>query len=301
MRLIAVALLLCFSCAVSAIDVLVGQHAYTGYREFVGDRDPLLIKDFSGIESRREIVEIILLQQALVRGGLTEPINFTAQPLSYLRRIRLVKDGSFALWANTAWFNEVQPLEADVYISKPVIARGEYIVGLYVHPSNTKALAARSLNDIQKLEAVSNKSWSADWETLSSLGISKVYSSANWHGYGRFLASGHADFTLSPFQAGSEAKLLYKRYASDGGVRDVIALVPIPKVQVYLDDSRHWIVSRKHPQGETLFNPLDKGLLDLTDAGVRKHALIQSGFIPEVVASRQTLNPERVAANSPNY
>lgn len=301
MRLIAVALLLCFPCGVSAFEVLVGQHAHSGYREFVGDRDPLLIKDFSGIESRREVVEIILLQQALVRGGITEPINFTVQPLSYLRRIRLIKDGSFALWANTAWYNEVQPLEADVFISKPVIERGEYIVGLYVHPSNAKALAARSLADIQKLEAISNKSWSADWETLSSLGISKVYSSVNWHGYARFLASGHADFTLSPFQSGPGAKLLYKRYGSDGDIRDVITLVPIPEVQVYLDDSRHWIVSREHPQGEVLFNALEKGLLELTDAGVRKHALMQSGFIPEVVASREILNPERVAANSLNY
>lgn len=96
-------------------------------------------------------MEIILLQQALRRGGLNEPINFVVRPLSYLRRIRLVKDGSFALWANTAWLNEAQPLEQDVYISKPVIERGEYIVGLYVHPSNTKALAARTLSDIQGL------------------------------------------------------------------------------------------------------------------------------------------------------
>lgn len=301
MRLVAFALLL-LSGAASAVDLLVGQHAYTGYREFVGDRNPLQINDFSGVESRREVVEIILLQQALRRGGLNEPINFVVRPLSYLRRIRLVKDGSFALWANTAWLNEAQPLEQDVYISKPVIERGEYIVGLYVHPGNTKALSARSLSDIQELEAVSNKSWSADWDTLSSLGISKVYSSTNWHGYARFLASGHADFTLSPFQPSPGSKLLYKRRSSDGGdVRDVIALVPIPGVQVYLDDSRHWIVSRKHPQGKALFQTLEKGLLQLREDGVRKQALMQSGFIPPVIAGRETLNPERIAGNTPRY
>lgn len=294
MRCVAFALLLCFSGTTCAVDLLVGQHAYIGYRDFIADKDPLKVKDFSGIESKREVVEIILLLQALDRGGVTEPVHFVSQPLSYLRRIRLVSDGSFAIWANTAWLNEVQPLERKVYISRPVVERGEYIVGLYVHPSNLKALSARSLADVQKLSAVTNKSWSADWDTLSSLGISKVYSSANWHGYGQFLASGHADFTLSPFQQGAEAKLSYKRYSRDGELRGIITLLPIPEVQVYLDDSRHWIVSRKHPQGVKLFKALQKGLSALTDSGARKQALLQSGFIPDLRA-RETLNPERVA------
>ena len=46
------------------------------YELFVSGRDPLEIKDYSGLGSRRDVVEVVLIQQALALGGITEPIRF---------------------------------------------------------------------------------------------------------------------------------------------------------------------------------------------------------------------------------
>lgn len=299
LKLLLLTLLVLFCCqrspALLAADVLVGENAYSGYQSFVGKRDVLGVDDFSGIESRREVLEIVLLQHALRLGGYWGHINLKPARQTYLRRLRLIADGQYDLWANTAWLQEAKRLEDEVYISSALIRRGEYIVGLYTHPSNHRALAARTLEDVQALSAVSSKSWSADWNTLETLRPVKMVNNTNWYSLAKVLASGRADFMLAPFQAGDNQTLYHKQLDQELGVTEVVELVPIPKVQIYLDDSRHWLISRKSHDGHKIHRALERGLALLDSSGKRKQALLESGFIPPDISKRVTLNPEQVA------
>lgn len=289
-------LALCIHCrGVIAVDVLVGENAYSGYQTFLAGRNVFAIHDYSGIDARREVIEIVLLQHALHMGGYSELLTFKPVRLHYRRRLQLVAAGQYALWVNTAWRQDALHLTEDVHVSAPVIKRGEYLVGLYTHPSNSNALAARTLEDVQKLSAVSSKGWSADWNTLASLQLNNVNNNNDWFSFGRVITSGRADFMLAPFQAGADQTLYHKRLDTDLNVIDVVKLVPIPKVQIYLDDSRHWLVSQKYNDGRKIFQALQRGLALLESTGERRAALIESGFIAAGSDRRMTLNPEQVA------
>lgn len=277
-----------------AVEILIGRNAHHGYRTFLDGRDPTLITDYRDIESNREVVELVLLHQALRLGGYDEPIELVVQHLEYLRSIRIIANGSYPLWANSVWRSDAQEMANSLYLTKPVVQRGEYLVGLYTHPSNSKALAAQTLQDVQQLAALSNENFSVDWKTLQSLDLRAIYSNPNWYSYGKALANNRADFMLTPFQPTAGQVFLHKEYTKNDEVEVTVVLVPIPNLQVYLDGSRHWIISKKHPEGEKLFQALEKGLAILEQTGQRKKALLQSGFIPDDSDSKLTLNPEQL-------
>lgn len=278
-----------------AVEVLVGKNAYEGYEAFLDGRDPLKVSDYSGLNSNREVVELLLLQQALALGGYEKSVELIVEPLSYLRRIRLIANGSYALWANTAWYTDVCQINESLYITKPVIERGEYIVGLYTHPDNEKALAAKNLDDVRQLVAISNENFRVDWETLSSLHLRhEIYNNSNWYSYAKLLANGRADFMLFPFQPNGGQILLHSQFTKNGDTETLTPLVPVPGLQLYLDGSRHWIVSRAHPEGERIYQALERGLAKLKLSGTRKKALVQSGFIAEGTSTRLTLNPDNL-------
>lgn len=297
MKILALVSTLFFSHALMAVEVMVGENAYNSYTAFLAGRDVSDISTFETIESNREVIELIIFQKALALGGFQEPVVYTPQALSYLRRIRLVSNGTYIAWGNTAWYNDAKLLPESVYITAPVIQKGEYIVGLYTHPNNNKALQAKNLTDIQQLTALTNRNFSADWTTLQSLKLQKVISNPNWYAFARVLLSGRADFMLSPFQAGEEKRLAHNQYYADGSIKESIDLVPIPSVQLYLDDSRHWLVSKSHPKGELIFQALQIGLKKMNDNGTRRKLLVQSGFIPKDLDSRLTLNQNSQTMN----
>ncbi|HEX6592569.1 MAG TPA: hypothetical protein VF050_11265, partial [Moraxellaceae bacterium] len=58
------------------LRIAVAGDVYSDYKAFVGKRDPLRINTFNGAHARRDVVEVVLLQQALRRGGLQRPLHF---------------------------------------------------------------------------------------------------------------------------------------------------------------------------------------------------------------------------------
>lgn len=275
-----------------AVDILLGRNAYHGFLEYVGGRDPAAITDYSGQGMRREVMELLLLHRALNLGGNNNPINLSWGQTSYPRRLRMIAEADYAILGNTVWLQDVTKYSDELYISSAVIERGQYIVGLYTHRTNLKALTASSLADVQSLTALSNKDWSADWKTLEGLQLPWVAHNPNWYSYGKILADRRIDFTLSPFQLGPEKTLYHRRYRLDGSVWETVELIPIPNIQVYLDGSRHWIISRRHPQGRALYEAIEAGLKILNTSGRRRQALVESGFIPSD-NKRVTINADQ--------
>jgi hypothetical protein len=75
--------------------------------------------------------------------------------------------------------------------------------------------------------------------------------------------------------------------------------VPINNLKMFLPDTRHFVVSKRHPEGKAVFQALNKGLEILRINGTIEKALKQSGFINEKVTDWQTINSQMLNPGQP--
>jgi len=266
--------------ASNTIVAAVDEDIIADYQLFVGERDPLLINYFGGPGARRDVIEIVLLQQALDLGGFKGKVTLHPEN-SYLRILKLVTDGQVALSGALMWREDIKPFTAHLFKTKAVVKEGEFIAGLYTRADNQRALQANTLEKVQHLSAASNSHWNADVKTLTALGVRKVQFSTYWVQIARMVAAKRADFTLAPFQVNPEMKVIIGN----------LELVPIPGIKVALPGSRHWPVSKKHPQGEEIFNALVKGIEILEQRKIIQRAYEECGFFHPQVKTWVLLNP----------
>ncbi|ALT78561.1 hypothetical protein AT984_16560 [Paucibacter sp. KCTC 42545] len=264
--------------AAEAVQAAGAADVMADLQRFLGSRSPLDIQDFGGPFSRRDVVEAVLLHQALHRGGWTQALQFQDMP-SGERLLREISSGKLICSATTYWSQDIAGAEDGTLLSLPMIGVGEFEAGLYTVPSNTRALAAKSAADVRALSVVSNRNWAVDWQTLEALGFRQRHHVTNWELMPRMVAAGRADFLLAPFQNSADLSLQVN------GVR----LQPIPGFKVSLQGTRHYLIARKHPQGMALLGALNSGLQQLRAQGVIHNAYQQSGFFNPKVRGWQKL------------
>ncbi|MEJ6001459.1 hypothetical protein [Paucibacter soli] len=258
--------------------VAIPSDVQQDYERFVGAREPLQISQYGGPHARRDVVEFVLLQQALVLGGYTQPMGLLSMPSS--ARLQLeVRTGHAVCSATSYWREDFPAAEQELMFSQAVLAEGEFEVGLYTAPGNARALAARSLSDLRALTFLSNRDWRVDWRTLEQLGIAKLMHAGNWDLMPRMVASGRADVLLAPFQPGTDLALEVR------GTR----LLAIPGLKIGMRGTRHYLLSARHPQGQAVKAALDAGLGQLRRQGVLRKAYEQSGFINSATEHWQRL------------
>ncbi|MDD4732589.1 MAG: hypothetical protein PHX58_11715 [Desulfovibrio sp.] len=255
-----------------ALGMAVPPDVLQDYERFLKGRDPLQITDFSGPHSRRDVVEVILAQQALDRGGYTGEVELLRAP-SYRRMLSELERGRAGLTGNTVWQRDLQNLHPAVLASEQLIADGRFQAGFYVTSDNTRALAVRMAHDFQTLRGVTSQDWKPDWAALNSL-CPNVLHVNTWEDMLRVLARGRADVTLAPFSAAPDLGLQTQE----------LRLVPIPGIKIVLQGSRHLAVSGTHPHGPQVLRALNRGLRILKQEGVVERAYRQCGFHNPAVA-----------------
>jgi len=263
----------------SPINIGIPQDVLEDYNAFIQGRDPVNITDYSGPNSRRDVVEVILFQQALMLGGITNNITFTGVP-TYRRLLTEVKEGALVGAATSAWLYDLENEKENLLISDAVIENGNFEAGLYTNAKNTKVLEANTLKKIKGLSAASNRYWTPDWRTLSHLGLSRLIHIQDWKTMVRTVYHQRADFLLAPFQQTQGMRLDV----------DGMTLIPIQGVKVGLEGSRHFAISRHHPKGKTIFRAFQKGLAILMKRGTLKQAYRESGFYNEKAQNWRFLN-----------
>lgn len=273
----------------NTIVAAVDEDIIADYQLFIGTRDPISVTYYGGPGARRDVIELVLLQQALHLGGFTGQVVLRPEN-SYLRILKLVQDGQVPLAGALMWHQDLEPYSDHLYTTSAVVKEGEFIAGLYTHATNEKALAATNLKQIQQLSAASNDHWKSDVTTLKALGINKIHYATYWVQIVRMVVADRADFTLAPFQSNSDMKVHV----------DNLELVPIPGIKVSLPGSRHWAISKKHPRGAEIFAALTKGILLLEEKNIIQRAYEECGFFHAAVKDWKLLNPPESAAASDN-
>lgn len=256
--------------------VTIDADVHKDYLSYIGDRDPLAIDSYGGDGSRRDVVEVLLLQQALALGGVERPLEFRIVR-GYLDSLDVLARGDALLRATPVWGADCS--SEHFYISEPVIRQGEFQVGLYTRPHNDLSSLVLPLSH---LTAVTNHDLKADLNTLRQLGIEKIFDVKRWPTMIAMVATGEADVILAPFQDTAGMEMVV------GDTR----LLPVPDIKVALADTRHWVVSRNHADAAHISQALEKGLALQRKRGTIVRAYTESGFFHPAVQSWALLNAQ---------
>lgn len=265
------------------LTVLVPPDVWSDYERLVDGRDPLSIRDYSGPGSRRDVVEVILLQQALARAGSRYELSFQVEA-DYSATLDALVRGAAVASATSAWLSDLIPIWNDIFITTAVIERGQFEAGFYTAPGNRQALTAQNDEALRALRAVSSRYWEIDWETLNAFGAQQLTHAQNWGQMVEAVLSGEQDYLLAPFQQTENLAL----NLSEG------TLMPIPGVKIGLAGTRHFAISRAHPAGRDFNTALHLGLLRLKKDGTVQRAYEDAGFINTEVANWRPVNTDRL-------
>lgn len=261
---------------VSAEEKVLGaipSDVHDDYLKFIGGRDPTQISFYGGEHSRRDVIEVLIIQQSLAKGGYESKFEFLLVD-SYARQLIEIKEGRAAFPFTSVWESDAEKLSDHMYITQLLIRPDEFVAGFYVKPGNDKALRVKSLPDIALLSAVSNPNWKRDWDLLNSfMPAEQLYKSVLWPSMVKMVEFGRVDFLLAPFQSSSDLSLSFE------GIR----LMPIPGIKISLGEGRRVVFSKTHPEGKELYQAFQRGLAIMNKNGLIQRAYTQSGFFNERV------------------
>lgn len=266
--------------APAAIAVLPDIHH--DYLLFLDNRPVNAVSDYSGNYARRDVIELVLMQQALILGGFNQTLQLVDDQ-NYFRSIRNLIDGKTLSISSTIWHQDLIDQQEHLHISAPIVKDGQYVVGLYTSPKNQRALSSKTLAHLTQLKVATSRHWKPDMDTLHHLGFDKLMYTPSWRNIARMLNAGRVDLTLSPV-----ANTQDKELRVDG-----ITLVPIEGIKISISGSRHWAVSKKHPLGDEFYRALSLGVEQLRRTGTIERAYRESGFFHPALEGWILLNPQQ--------
>jgi hypothetical protein len=280
-RILIIILLCCntVDAASSAVEVTVEADTYNAAQNILAGKKPIQIDNFEGEIFERTVVEFILAQQALTLGGSKLALSFVTGNYD-ARNAKLLQDGLLLINVDSMWLSHAKTFINDVYISDPVIRKGEYYAGIFTSLNKQNNITINNLSDFQKLSVISSKHWPVDWQTLLQLRPKSLTHDEEWISMTKLVSMGWIDVMLIPF-----TKNMPFRY--QGVSYDLIA---VEGVKIALNDSRHFLVSKHHPHGKETFQALQKGLKILRQKGLIEKAYRQSGFFNDKVKNWTTIN-----------
>lgn len=249
---------------------------------FLSGRSPLKIDNYTSpdLDSIGPL-EHILFRKAVLLGGLEAVFEDFIVPNSARAR-ESIRDGSTLGGGTAQWHVYYHPPFSDhVLESDVVIPKGSYEKGLYTTRANLNSYTIHTRQDLQKLSAVTSKTWELDWATLSDLRLSALYSAPTRPLQFKMIEGERADFTLQDFSAQPDLSI------EEQGFR----LYPIPGVKIALSGTRHYFINKNHPDSRIVFEALQKGLKLMRQRGEIQRALIESGFLNKAVKDWVLLNP----------
>jgi hypothetical protein len=270
---------------IAVVDIPIEMSVLDDYHRFVGTNSVYDIQSFDHVGTRRDVVDMVLVQQALQLGGYPLQFNFIPSDSS-ARSVQLFVRGEVLISVDSVWGQTANNLKQHVFISSAVIARGDYVAAIFTSPNNQKTKSIRQLSDFSGLTAVSSRAFAEDWHLLEQLPLRELRDEYNWSSMAMLVSRGWVDFMLAPFP----------QHRPFGYRAPGIELVAVEGVKVLLDDSRHFIVAKKHPLAEPVFAALQRGLAILREDGKLTRAYQECGFFNPEISHWTVLQP--AAANN---
>tara|TARA_R100001377_G_scaffold9454_1_gene4819 strand:- start:267 stop:698 length:432 start_codon:yes stop_codon:yes gene_type:complete len=97
-----------------SVLVYIRDDVYIDYLKFVDDRDTSLIDDFSGENIRRDVVDMIIAQQALKLGGFNHHFTYAPGKVNF-RNTKMLQNGQLLISFDSYWQQDALPLFNKLY------------------------------------------------------------------------------------------------------------------------------------------------------------------------------------------
>lgn len=253
-------------------EVFISHNVHLDYQLATQNKRLQDIDDFGGEGMRRHVVDLILVQQAMLRGGFTSRLRLVAGDINF-RKTALLISGKELMSVDSYWLTDAKAIQEHVYISDPIIRKGEYYAALYASPDHEEIFSIKSMDDLSRFSAVSTPRWSVDWQTLSAMPLKALHREDEWSSQASLVYHKWVDFMLLPFVR-EQGVFNVKNKQNNQKFK----LVAVPSLAVILDGSRHFVISRRHPLGKSAYQALQIGLQAFRKEGRISRAYREAGF-----------------------
>jgi len=261
-----IALLLAASLSVSVqaaetIQVTVSQWVADRYDTILAQQqtDLLDITDLSVDRATQQFVNLVIIKQALHKGGISVDFDFVVSPNSR-RAFSLLRNNKAVLMPMLIFKNAIPN---DLLSSSPLITSNNLLKGIYGLKSNKSLMAVTNLTQLQQHSAVTKADWKQDISILKQLNLKSVDTVNQYITIYKRIAFRNTDFTLLDFP-------FNKQNMQQSGE---IKLYPVPNLAIELKGSKHFVFSKSHPDSKRLLQAFEKGLVIM-----KKDGLIQKYY-----------------------
>lgn len=231
--------------------------------------------------NRRDVAELMLLHRALWLGGFRG--EFLHREVDgYLRILQQLSEGQLDVTGTSIWDFDGRTLAESVLLTRPLVRRGEFRVGIYTREQHPALQNVKSLEQLIGLSVVTNRNWKMDWSLLEQMGFTNIQYANSWESMVKMVLAGRADILLAPFPDREDLNI-----ELGGGGR----LAPIPGLAVSFPGERLLLVSKKHPKARELLTSIQNGLKQLEVSGELHSAYEGAGFFNRKTKDWQVLKP----------
>ncbi len=231
------------------------RQVYKEYQTFISGHDPLTISSFQHQPIRREIVEVLFFVKALHLGGCRCRIEFIPSDEPFARSIMQIKNGRMVA-SPVPGFHGDPRFNSEVHLSNHLHDNKSLFVGLYTSMKRKDLLDDLNQPKIKDLVYAVGEHWKPDILFLESNKLTFV-ETIDWRSLLGMLSIGRADVVLQPIRPTKDFG--FKQFGD--------YFLPIPKIKVAFPFSRHYIVSRHHPDSADFILFLNRGLEILKNRG----------------------------------
>lgn len=265
--------------AVEEITVVCNVSTIENYTKLVASKggNPFVIRNFNSPYASRPVVNLLLIAQSLHEGGLDFVFDFIVSP-NPGRSLNEVKLGNAVIYQADMWESE---FDDSVYKSHPIIHKGQFQKGFYVNENSPLLQATQSIQHLKSTPLLIETTWRSDIKLLKDIGFTNITEVPKYELLLQMIAMGRKDMTFLEFPDRDD--LVHKTRHGD--------LQPIQGIKVIFPESRHFMVSKKHPKGKMVFTALQAGLQILHKRGTITRAQIQAGVLNTRVDKWLTITP----------
>lgn len=259
---------LCAASTVPEVEIAMSvlPRSQVRYETFLSEqlKSVFEVSSFKSQHANSNVVSMVVILQALKLGGISPKLVLLEAP-NYGREIQMVKSGAVVVVHQDTWGAD---FDDSVYKSADFIPNGRYFLGLYVKESNRDKFKISSIQDFKNYSSVSSPAWSSVWTTLKQLNLKTLHATTDRTQMFNVVLFRDVDFTALGFS-------LSEDMAFEAGQG---RLVPLPGIKLAVNDTRNFMVSKKHKDGERVFAALQKGLAILQANGTIDRYLTEAGF-----------------------
>ncbi|MBL4784884.1 MAG: hypothetical protein JKY49_05590 [Cohaesibacteraceae bacterium] len=166
------------------------------FRNTIATDECLALDDPKLGDQLRIFVELMIWCQAIKSSGIADNITLIPFP-GQARAFALLKSGQADGFGNSLFRFRVEEKADILNFTSPVIAIGDYQVGLFTAENRKDVLNVRTKDGLAKLTGITVSKWVIDRKTMYSLTLERVQEVMRWELIAKMIAGGRADFTFS--------------------------------------------------------------------------------------------------------